>query len=798
MGIVWRAHDNVLGEDVALKFLPDLVRWDQAALRELKAETRRARTLTHPNIVRIHDLIEDVSGAAISMEFVEGRTLTEVRLERPHGVLEPADILPWLGQLCSALDYAHAEAKIVHRDLKPANLLLTAEGRIKVTDFGVARSLVDTMSRVSTWAPSGTLLYMSPQQAMGEPPSPADDLYSLGALLYELITGKPPFHTGNVQSQINLRQPDSLAQRRRTFGLPAGDVPAAWEKSLAACLAKKPEDRPASAGVLAIRLTAAPTQPPGRFVTYYVTNRLRPFCASRPILLGALALTLGLAAWAYRPWVANNPTSRAASFASDATRALAAWNFDGDGQDASGRGLHLAGSRVVPTADRHGRIDRALHFNGNSSLAYDNFPAAGWSGAQPFTVALWVCPDSAASMNSTLVSLLPTRQGEPYWSLVLGEGRPIFSSGKMEEDDPDQVHGKDLLPAGRWSHVSAVCDGRQLQLYLDGRPAGASPVRASRAAKPPDRATLTVGFANRLDSRRFAGDLDNLRIWRRSLTAGEIAALAAPTPPPVYELTHGTYSEKEDLAAVAVREFGSGAQLADWDDLRRWHSDDTRNWVEEIGLQMEGILAHVQKSGQRISESPRHYFVSRFDGRKPDYYLAHDELGGMTLALGSWYGGQMRALVGRPFSPPRKEGFPASTDGPLVRAFAHGELTGALAVRWKKEFLRNPAGMAVRAELRLRNGRTLLAEYTPSNDGIVSLSLGEAAAPKIARQMGASYDILEFTLVARAGLLRFRAVSVRGAEPLFMESAALSDLNLSELAELRLSGVDAAELTVEK
>jgi serine/threonine protein kinase len=212
MGVVWRARDQVLGEEVALKFLPDAVRWDPGAYEDLKGETRRARQLTHPNIVRIHDFVEDSGSAAISMELVEGATLTALRLTRPAKVFSPDEIAAWLPQLCAALDYAHGEARVVHRDLKPANLMLTGDGRLKVADFGVARSMADSITRVSMMS-AGTLVYMSPQQAMGEEPSPADDLYALGATLYELLTGKPPFHTGDVRLQLFQRRPDSIAAR---------------------------------------------------------------------------------------------------------------------------------------------------------------------------------------------------------------------------------------------------------------------------------------------------------------------------------------------------------------------------------------------------------------------------------------------------------------------------------------------------------------------------------------------------------------------------------------------------------
>ena len=265
MGVVWKARDEELGEAVALKFLPETVALDAAAVDELRQETRRARRLTHANIVRIHDFARNDAMAAVSMEFVEGQTLTNLRVEQRGKVFAPADLAPLVAQLCVALEYAHKEAKVVHRDLKPANLLVTRDGRLKVTDFGIARSLSESHTRITghVGATSGTLPYMSPQQLAGDRPTAADDIYALGATLYELLTGKPPFFRGDAYSlmtQIKNRRPDPLADRRAelaaeneiTDALPS--VPDAWEETILACLAKDPAQRPQSAAEVARRL----------------------------------------------------------------------------------------------------------------------------------------------------------------------------------------------------------------------------------------------------------------------------------------------------------------------------------------------------------------------------------------------------------------------------------------------------------------------------------------------------------------------------------------------------------------
>jgi len=256
MGVVWLARDEKLEQEVALKFLPEVVALDAEAVRDLKRETRRALRLTHPRIVRIYDFIDDSRCAGISMEYVEGRTLASMKLDAASGCLSVAQLAPWVQQLCEALEYAHTEAQIVHRDLKPANLMLDAKGALKVADFGISATLSDTTTRASKQASSSrTPVYMSPQQMMGEKPAATDDIYSLGATLYELLTGKPPFYSGNVLLQVQNKVPPSLAARRVELGVESAEaIPIAWEETIAACLAKQSEDRPQSAAEVWKRL----------------------------------------------------------------------------------------------------------------------------------------------------------------------------------------------------------------------------------------------------------------------------------------------------------------------------------------------------------------------------------------------------------------------------------------------------------------------------------------------------------------------------------------------------------------
>src|SRR5499427_9343024 len=148
MGIVWLARDEELERDVALKFLPDLMIQERALLDQLKHETKRSLELTHPHIVRIHDFVHDERSGCISMEYVDGETLSNLRPEKEQKVFKPHELGDCIGQLSEALDYAHNRAKVIHRDLKPANLMLNKRGDLKITHFGSARSLADSASRL--------------------------------------------------------------------------------------------------------------------------------------------------------------------------------------------------------------------------------------------------------------------------------------------------------------------------------------------------------------------------------------------------------------------------------------------------------------------------------------------------------------------------------------------------------------------------------------------------------------------------------------------------------------------------
>jgi serine/threonine protein kinase/Tfp pilus assembly protein PilF len=290
MGIVWLARDEELERDVALKFLPDLMIQDRALLDQLKRETKRCLELTHPHIVRIHDFVHDERSGCISMEYVDGETLSNLRAEKEQKVLEPHEIANWVSQLCDALDYAHNRAKVIHRDLKPSNLMVNQRGDLKVADFGIARSLADSATRLTAEQRRvGTLVYMSPQQLSGDRSTHFDDIYSLGATIYELLTSRPPFYSGNIDRQICERVAPPMTERRKEFDIEPAFVPQIWEKLVAACLAKDPSRRPQSAVEVVQRLQL-PSERTRATTTFGKTSKRKPLVIAAIAMLSILVL----------------------------------------------------------------------------------------------------------------------------------------------------------------------------------------------------------------------------------------------------------------------------------------------------------------------------------------------------------------------------------------------------------------------------------------------------------------------------------------------------------------------------
>lgn len=240
MGDVWAATDAVLGRTVAVKVMRPHPEPSFAA--RFRDEARHSAALSHPNIATVYDYGEDAGTAYLVMELVAGRPLSDLVT---RGGIDPAVAQPIVGQAALALAAAH-EAGVVHRDVKPANILLTPEGQVKLTDFGIAHA-GDGASHTRTGEVIGTPQYLSPEQALGQPVTAATDLYSLGVVAFEMLTGRRPFDRGSAVATALAHVNDPAP------ALPA-TVPEPLNSAVTACLDKDPAHRPASAAALAASL----------------------------------------------------------------------------------------------------------------------------------------------------------------------------------------------------------------------------------------------------------------------------------------------------------------------------------------------------------------------------------------------------------------------------------------------------------------------------------------------------------------------------------------------------------------
>jgi serine/threonine protein kinase len=259
---VWRAEDTALDRQVAVKIWSSFEATEDGAAAWILQEARHAARLVHPNVARVYDIGADGDRLFLVTELVTGRDLAAVLAQ--HGPLPTVQVAQIGAQAARALAAAHAEG-IVHRGVKPGDLLVTADGAVKLTDFGVAASPDTTTSPGGPADGAGGGLagassyaaYTSPEQAVGLPATPASDLYALGCVLYELLIGHPPFtDDGDNSDDIGLMLRRHVEDEPQPPGRPRPDIPAELEHAVLRMLAKDPADRPADADRIAEVLQA--------------------------------------------------------------------------------------------------------------------------------------------------------------------------------------------------------------------------------------------------------------------------------------------------------------------------------------------------------------------------------------------------------------------------------------------------------------------------------------------------------------------------------------------------------------
>jgi serine/threonine-protein kinase len=253
MARVFKAQDLALGRIVAIKMLHESLTGDPGFLQRFQQEAHAAANLTHPNIVTVHDIGQDKNRYYIVMEYVEGRTLKQmIRQHNGNGRAMPISrALDLTIQICAGIGYAH-RAELVHCDVKPQNVLVSRDDRVKVADFGIARAISEATLSQATSQVWGTPQYFSPEQAAGEPATPASDVYSIGIILFELLTGQLPF-SGDTPTALALKH---MQEEPPTISGTNPTVPIQLDQIIQKVLAKEPSGRYRTAGQLGRILSA--------------------------------------------------------------------------------------------------------------------------------------------------------------------------------------------------------------------------------------------------------------------------------------------------------------------------------------------------------------------------------------------------------------------------------------------------------------------------------------------------------------------------------------------------------------
>jgi len=321
MATVYLARDEELDRHVALKLLAEHLAGDETFRARFLREARLAARLSHPNIVQVYDAGEAGERPFIVMEYVPGGTLADCGQSSPERVAE-------LGrQACAGLQHAHA-AGLVHRDVKPGNLLLRDDGALKITDFGIARA-VEATRHTLPGTILGTAAYLAPEQIAGGDATVESDLYSLGAVLYELLTGRPP-HVFESLSELAARQADGVITPVHDL---RPDVPPRLARAVMHALAHDPRFRPQSAAELAGELAATSPEPateplPRRSLARTYPRRRWALWFAAAVVAATIAVVLGLLELGGRSGhPAKSPPPRVSAPARGATPAQEAGNL---------------------------------------------------------------------------------------------------------------------------------------------------------------------------------------------------------------------------------------------------------------------------------------------------------------------------------------------------------------------------------------------------------------------------------------------------------------------------------------
>ena len=694
MGAVWLARDEVHEQEVALKLLPGEMANDELALEDLEREVAKTATLDHKNILRIEGLIRtEDEPPFILMEYVAGpqtmpgTDLDHIRRKSPNRLMPWSGVRHYMLQLCDALEYAHQQ-QIAHRDIKPSNLLINQDAQLKLADFGIAASIAGTASTMTiNVLDAGTPSYMSPQQIEGRLPQATDDIYSLGATFYDLLTSKPPFYHGNIIHQVlNLNAPP-IAERLTELGL-QNEVPDFVSSMVMACLQKDPAHRPpsaaavkkwietegkedfASAPVVQWEDPPAPTvasAAPAATVASAVKTDWLPKAQRKKILsygavAAVMAILIGTATW----WTGKPKDINGVSPAMQAQLKeglVAYYPFNGNAKDESGNGNDGEVNGATLTADRHGKSNNAYGFDGNDDSIvineYDPF------NALPITISFWAKskqPNQDAgiidrymdgSYNGWCLRMSNNGKIWPYYigsvkSQIIGKHHPTYPQTKQFETES--------LAASKWYHCVLTVDSIKGNIYLNGQFQDdmdwlGPPEKTSNNTK------LTIGHTPSGNGQKFPfdGSIDDVRIYNRALSADEVSALYDSEKPttPSFRIIEGrltwpeakadaeakggrlavldTRGKIEEANTLVRNHKGSATKIANaihlWIGLTDQATEGKWKWINGKDLDANDWAENEPNANGRTDPGAQHHAVIVGPGGNPSEMGWHDDGG---------------------------------------------------------------------------------------------------------------------------------------------------------------------------
>jgi len=531
-------------------------------------------------------------------------------------------------QLCDALEYAHNK-KIAHRDIKPSNLLINKQAQLKLADFGIAASIAGTASTMTVSVlDAGTPSYMSPQQIEGRQPQAADDIYSLGATFYDLLTSKPPFYQGDVVHQVLNMEATPIGQRLKELNL-QNEVPDYVSSMVMACLQKDPSLRPPTAGAvkkwiesegkadfvavkqvqwqdapLPTQVSAAPAATPASSPTLYakasrVVSDWLPAAKRKKVLAygivaAVMAVLIGTATWwTGRPKEINGVSAVMQKQLQEGL--VAYYPFNGNANDESGNGLDGEVNGATLAADRHGKPNTAYSFDGTDDvIEIQEDPAfEGNSHA----ISLWFKSSTPQiTQGRILICKDGTGGGSRQWQIAEISGHRV-KAHVWTSDGMKDIDSVLRYTTSKWCHVIQVWDGKKLKLYVDGIFDSETPAIGPIANGDEP---ILIGSAD-----RFQGFIDDVRIYNRALSEEEVAGL--------YDLEKPDYSKSLKEGLVAHYPFNGNAN-------------------DESGNGYDGEVKGPKLTNDRHGKSNSAY---RFDGG--DGYIELDPMQfGDQLAISAW------------------------------------------------------------------------------------------------------------------------------------------------------------------